>query len=246
MLTRKPNPCARNHIPSPWWGRAVLILLPLVLASLRPQIPPTCQEVRDVPVASPCHSAASGANGTQLTPRVRDQREADRAPSRSVVTPVPRHALDRLTRPRSHVGAQDDCGHCYDMDDKHFAYSIGKRKDYGPGQCRERPDSLVGQCRRASGSGMVGRWRTPADHRRGTPMVCDHCDASPGSVGASRTDNERLRRWPRRPRVDADQPAGRWLGGCTACGRRLLRKGHRQVLRLPPRRVRSSFPAPPR
>lgn len=131
MRTPKPNPCARCRIASPWCRSAVLILLPLSLAFSLPRIPPTCQAVRpDVAVATPCHLAPNGSTGIPLT--LRDLDPVDGNPPGPVSKRLSGHEMSPLTALGTPAHAQD-CGHCTDMDDHHFASALGLRRDYGPG-----------------------------------------------------------------------------------------------------------------
>ena len=151
MRTRKPNPSARSWITSSWCRPAVLTLLPLSLAFSLPQIPPTCYGDRpDLAAVAPCHLVPSGSNGIPLTLGVRDH--VNGGTSGSVAERFPAHETSGLTLLGTHVDARDNCGHCYDMDDHHFAYSIGQRKDYGPGHEQGAPTgwhmhrALPGNC----------------------------------------------------------------------------------------------------
>lgn len=151
MRTCKPNSCAPRWIGSSWCRPAVLILLPISLAFSLPQIPPTCHGAwPDVATAAPCHLPPEGSHGIPLHLTVRDQ--PDGGTSGSVEERVSWHETSRLTSPGTPVDAQDNCGHCSDMDDHHFAHSLGRRKDYGPGHEEGAPTgwhmhrALPGNC----------------------------------------------------------------------------------------------------
>lgn len=145
MRTPKLDPCFWNWSTGPWREPAILVSLMLSLAFSGPQKTPTCKaEWPDADIASACELASTRANGDPLTPRASEEEYP--GPAGSVAERVSTHPLPRLT---------EDCGHCYDMDDHHFAYSDPhKRNQYGPGHEAGAPSGwhrhkdLPGNCGR--------------------------------------------------------------------------------------------------
>ena len=129
----------------------VPLFLTLSLFFSATHTPPTCQVVRpSAAVESGCDLAQHDAyEHPQILP---PSAEVHPGIAGSLGKRVSNHRTPGLTEPREHVHAEVDCGHCWDMDDHHFATSIGGRKDYGPGHEQGAPTgwhqhrALPGNC----------------------------------------------------------------------------------------------------
>ena len=141
----------RSWSTSPWCRSAVLVIPILCLAFSGRQTPPTWHvALPDVAVGSASDLAQSGANGDPFILQAFD--EVYPGSTGPVVKRLSSHEMSRMTGPGKHGHSPDNCGHCYDMDGDHFAQSIGKRKNYGPGHEEGAPTgwhmhrALPGNC----------------------------------------------------------------------------------------------------